>query len=136
MTITTFDKTNLRELRDDVTAALQEVARKHNIMIDMGGIRFGENEARCKLTMRSFGGRVMTVADVKAGHKPEEIAVNEIAKRNGLPDNLFGRKVIYGGQTLTVVGAKASRHKYPFVVEGVRGGKYKMSVEQIRNGLV
>jgi hypothetical protein len=111
---------------------LQEIARKHNIMIDLGNIRFSDNEARGKLTMRSFGGRVLTGNPVAATNTDLE----RIAAKHSLPDNLLGRKIRYGSQILTITGVKASRTKYPFTVEGVRGGKYKMSVEQIREGLI
>lgn len=126
--ITTFDRTNLQVLRTDLVAALAEVEAKHGIKFTVGNMRFSPNDVRMKLEAAT------AISDTVAN--TSSVDLDRLSARHNLPDNLLGKKVRFGKQVLTIVGAKMSRPKYPFAVEGVQGGKYKMSVEQIREGLI
>jgi len=126
--ITSFDRTNLRLLRTDLAAALAEVEAKHGIKFTIGNMRFGPNDVRMKLEAATETSDTVT--------NTGSADLDRLSTMHNLPDNLLGRKVRFGKQVLTIVGAKLSRPKYPFAVEGVQGGKYKMSVDQIREGLI
>ena len=56
-----------------------------------------------------------------------------VAKRNGFDIGLLGQRVKVGGSTMTIVGSKP---RDPFIGEGVRGGRYKLTATQVRYGLV
>lgn len=58
-----------------------------------------------------------------------------VAKRNGFDAGLLGKTIKVGRSKLTIVGSNPRAPKYPFLAEGVRGGRYKVTAAQIRNGL-
>jgi len=59
-----------------------------------------------------------------------------VAKREGFDADLMGKTVKVGRSTLTIVGCKPRAPKYPFIGEGPRGGRYKLTAAQVRAGLV
>lgn len=131
MTITSFDRVSLRILRTDLEKAISEVANKHGITIDMGAMRFSESEFRTKLIATTSSSA--EVAQAKTDSSADDLA--KLSAMHDLPENLLGRKITVQGSRFTISGAKLSRRKYPFSVTGAKGGKYKMSVEDIRGGL-
>lgn len=127
MTIKSFDRTNLQALRNELTVALADIGAKHDIIFTVGNMRFSEGEVRMKVEAKT------NAAKFSPNSSPD---IARLAKMYNLPDDLIGRKVQYGVKIMTIIGAKMSRPKYPFIVEDVLGGKYKMSVNDIRDGLI
>lgn len=50
MTITNFDKQNLKSLRSDIDKAIKEVADKHGISLSIGSISFTQDRFTTRLT--------------------------------------------------------------------------------------
>jgi len=50
MTITSFDKQNLKQIRADIDAALKAVEDKYGMKVSLGSIRFDANTFSGKLT--------------------------------------------------------------------------------------
>lgn len=131
MTITSFDRAGLRVLRTDLDAALKAVADKHGITLTVGSMRFSESEVRMKLTANT--GSSAELVQAKTDASAADLA--RLSALYDLPEGLLGRKITVRGSHFTISGAKLSRRKYPFSVIGAQGGKYKMSVDDIRGGL-
>ena len=131
MTITSFDRQNLPGLRRDIDEALKAVADKHGITFAIGRITFSGSEFRAKMTANTGSSADMDQA--KAFGTVADLA--RLSSMHNLPEDLLGRKITVRGSHFTISGVKLSRRKYPFSVTGARGGKYKMSVEDIRGGL-
>lgn len=103
MTISKFDKKNLKELREDLEKAFAVVEEKHGIKLSMGGIKFTEDTFNVTLTSAlSSNGETVLNAKWKAdfvksamffGMKPED----------------FGRQVTAHGKLYTIVGARARK---------------------------
>lgn len=114
--ITSFDKTNLKTLRQDINAALAEVSKKHGINIEFGTIRFSGNQARTKLTMETQG-RAADVAVLKS------VGLNLASACKMFNINADAR----GPKGERLVDYVPSRPKYPFTYETIRGTRYKCS---------
>ncbi len=57
------------------------------------------------------------------------------ARQIGLPEDCLGKTFKHWGTTLTITGIRTSRWRYPVSVQGPQGGKYKMDVASVLNGL-
>lgn len=125
MTIQNFDRQNLKQLRADMDAALAAVQAKHGITISMGSMRFSADRVTCKVEANT---NVQTVTSDNTVVTPTagiSTALQRAMQQNGIA-RTTGRK----GEVLT--GYTASRPKYPFSYQTVRGTRYKQTVEQAR----
>ncbi len=124
--LNTFDKTNLREIRNDINAALAEVAKKHGIELNLGTITFSAFEARCKLSMaqttKVTSATTNPTFNTATASAPLPVALQRACTVHNLVATKRGPK----GEKL--VDYVASRYKYPFTYETVRGTRYKASI--------
>ena len=122
-------KTNIKSIRNDLDSALAKVGKKYGLAISTGNIRFNASELRTKITAS-----VVDSSSVAVGVDPADAALVSDFNRNkarwGVTKNI-GDTVTYGGSSYKLVGSKSSRPKYPLVVEGVQGGRYKMPLSAI-----
>lgn len=102
----------IREIRDDVNAALAEVARKHGLAIHAGNASFDTNAATFKLVCS-------TVAEDGKAMTPEASAYQQVAGMFGWVP-LFST-ISIGRDEYTVVGYNSRARKQPVIVE--RNGK-------------
>lgn len=115
--MTTFTKTNLRDIRKDLNEALKIVEQKHGITLSIGNIRFTESTFRCKIEAQANSTAVIAESSGVAS----STALAAVMERMGLQHFGAGRFSNY-----KLVDYKPSRPKYPFVIEGPQGGRYKL----------
>ena len=94
--IKSFDKSNLRDLRTSIDAALNEVASKYGIKLTIGGIAFSADNFRAKLE-----GKCTVVTE----------SGDTVVK---LPSHL-PQTFTYNGKTWKVVDYKPRNTKYPII---------------------
>lgn len=117
MQITNFDRTNLKQLRKDMDAAIAAVAKQHGIDMSIGTIRFSGDKA----TMKIEANTVVAIATASTGEvvtRMEKVAAD------------FGIRSVTNAKGDRLVDYKASRPKYPFVYESAGGVRWKATVEQ------
>lgn len=105
MTIKTFDKQNLKTLREDITNALAQVEKKHGIRLSLGNIRFNANTFGAKL-------EAMTI-DASAPQVEGNVKWQKQFKQNAVfyglsPDDL-GKEFEYAGSKFTIAGAMSGK---------------------------
>jgi len=127
MTIQNFDRQNLKQLRTDMEAALAAVTTKHGVTFSLGSMRFDADRVTCKVeanTTIQTASSVNTTAPTgpATGLSP---TLQRAMTTHGVRST-SGRK----GETLTAYNA--SRPKYPFSYETIRGTRYKQTVVQAR----
>lgn len=133
-----FNKQNLANIRTDVEAALAGVAEKYGAKIELGTIRFSEDEFRAKIT----GTRVKSEKEAEKESFVDALSsdlptlVRESARATLLPAILQDRTFMIGRKKFVLTGVKKSRPKYPFQGVGPQGGNYKFTVDQVANGIV
>lgn len=131
MKIDTFDKSNLTSLRHSLNLALEDVAKMYGIVLSLGNMRYSNNEVKMKLTAN-----IGTANDLALENSDKvKDDLNYLSMLYDLPKDLFGKEIKIGGEDFIILDSKSSRPKYPFIVTGTNGRKYKMSVEQIRSGI-
>jgi hypothetical protein len=102
----------IRQIRDDVNAALAEVGRKHGLAIHAGNATFDTNAAAFKLVCS-------TVSDCGRAMTPEASLYDNLANQFGWVP-LFST-ISIGVDEYAVVGYNSRARKQPVIVE--RNGK-------------
>ena len=128
MTITSFNRGNLPQIRADIAAALKGVAETHGIQLGFGKITFHDTNFRATVT-----------GDVMPNTTPgtdADVDLSSVIHGNVLPENLRGRQFRAGSTLFTLSGVNSRRHKYPFTGTGPQGGQYKFTLAQVQNGLI
>ena len=129
MSITSFDRETVKNVRADMAAAMQEVAKKHGIKIQQAkSVRFDEH---------GFGLRfeVKTSEGDKAEETERKETVNQMAKMEGIDKPVFGVKFSLFDKTFSVIDYKPRNRKYPFIAKGDDGKQYKLSADHVRLGI-
>lgn len=116
--IKAFDKSNLRDLRDDMSAALLQVAQKHNILIIVGNARFEPSTATFKLELATKPNDGSAVPQTKAN-----IDFKRYCGSFGLKPEHLGSPITHGGVQYKLAGLKPRAPKRPIVVVSMKDGK-------------
>ncbi len=118
-----FTKSNLNTLRRDIDAALEAVAEKHGISVNLGNARFDSTSVAWKLNLATIGGDGVAKT-------PERTALErlypQLVDKEVTVNGKGGRKL-----TGTVIGYKTRGRKYPFIVK-TAAGNYKLPEYAIR----
>lgn len=137
--IKSITRSNVSELRKAYQDAIDAVSAKYGLSADLGRITYSRDgdEMRCKLTVNTIVGSDSSnvSADEFLGlpvTDSEEAQFAAAKIKYSLTDLLSNKLVIIGGRKMTIVGYKANRPKFPFVVQGPQGGRYKVTIDQIR----
>jgi|6_EtaG_2_1085325.scaffolds.fasta_scaffold35286_3 hypothetical protein len=114
---------NLKTLRMEIDAALNEVATRNGLEIKLGNGRFSPMNASFKVDVSvvSEEGTVKT-----KGRMDLEVFYPELVDKNVM---LSGRK------TGKVVEYHSRKSKFPFIVACENGKRYKLAEFAVRNGL-
>lgn len=112
MTITTFDKTACRIIRQKLEAVLAE-AGIDGVTFEVGSMRYGKTDCIIKLTAKTEG-----AADERLG------VVSRMAKLYGIANTELGG--------WKIIDFHAKKRLYPFIVLNPQGAQYKMSPDQAR----
>jgi len=123
MKITSFDRAAVKNLRDDINAALSAVSSKYGIQLSVGNATFTSNNVTYKVqaAVKASDGMVMT---------KEASAFNTYGKYQ-LPGFNLGQTIILQGNEYVISGWKPKSTKSPVLV--TRGGKtYKVSVNMVK----
>jgi hypothetical protein len=127
MTISNFEKSNLKVIREDVDAALKAVGDKYGISLHLGNIRFDQ---------KTFSGKLeATINDSKTGAAKSamEIALEQGGKLYIGNNFEISKTYDYRGKKIKFVGLMPKKHKYPIVFQYTDSGKqYLMSSDDAR----
>ena len=132
MTITAFDRANLRSMREEITLALKPLADKHGIIIDLGNIRFSGEEFKAQV----IGKTVAVTGPAPLGSSPGYASpipaapVSSVLALRCARDSLDPNKPNVKGWK--IVDYKAGNHKYPWIVAARSGTRYKISHMQAK----
>lgn len=121
MSISKFNKANLRLLRADMNKALDAVAQKHGITIKAGNARFTENNVTFKIEAGIIGNDGIAKSR-------ERIALEKLYPQYAdKVVKLMGKRGAVSGK---VVGYNSRAKRYPFQVE-TQQGQFKVPESSI-----
>ncbi len=113
-----FTKPLIRQIGSEIEAAVQEIAKKHNIGIAYGGAKLSDINCTLRLKMRAKG----EAADKANGSYAELL---------GLPKDIVGKTFKYRTSTYTIKGLDIQKIKYPVIVKN----HYKFTVDSVKRAL-
>lgn len=107
-----FDRRNLKDLRNEMTAVLKKYGMDANLEFVVGNMSFTETEVEVKVTAKVAGAKSRA-----------EVNLEAILKMRGLVKERDGRRLVRYDH---------KKHKYPFIFEKTSepGKLYKMSDDQ------
>ena len=110
MKITSFDRQNLKILRQTIDKALSQIATEYGIReLKIHNIRFDSNRFRTRLE-----GKLSITPPIFSGQIK----------------NLIGTKITWLGSEYEIIDYKPNRHKYPLIVKHIITQKrYKAPME-------
>lgn len=125
----TFDRTAIRAIKQDMRDALESVAEKHGISIEVPvGGSFYPTRANVKVEVSTFG------EDGQAkSKKADDFAI--LATRYGLDPSDLGRTFKQGRHTFTVIGLNPRAHKFPINCDRDDGKKFKFPSSTVKYAL-
>lgn len=129
-TIKQFDRTNLKEIREQIEQALLSVSQKYKIAFKVGSMTFSDNEFRAKL-------EAVIQSSNSSGMSVKQIQALENVKKYGFMFNIketdLGKTFTSNGDTFKFVGIMPNRPKFPILGEDVNNGKlYKFNEEIVK----
>ena len=120
--ITTFDRANLKKLRDDIDAAIAAVGSAHGISLTLGSARFSSNNVTMKLE-----GSIISNGTVKTK--------GAIALERVYPEYVGKVVKMSNGKKGKVIEYHSRKPKFPFIVE-VGNKRYKLPEYAVTQSLL
>lgn len=125
---TNMDKEKIKQFRGDFDKAVEALADRYSVSIDLGNIRYDAHQFTSKIT----------VTEIAEGVDPEDAKWIESLRKYGyvygLDEDSYGAKLSRGGEIFDIVGIKPRATKYPIVARKRSDGKlYKLQPDAVRN---
>ena len=127
-TIKQLDRATVTYIRKHLEAALQPLAEKLGVAIDLGRCTFEVSNCRfqLKIAVRNASGEVLTEEAESFKHN---------AKLFGFEPADLGKEFNYQDQPYTICGLKAKSHKYPVIGRAGNGKSYKFPCRAVLEAL-
>ena len=123
-TIQTFNRPNIKGLRNEIDEALDRVAKKYGITISAGNCSFSGNEANFKLKLNTKGTDGTVISN--------ESRYWDIYKSRTNCSHLnVGDKITIQGGTYTLTGYNTRARKAPIQFKDSHGNNYKCSINML-----
>jgi hypothetical protein len=121
MAVKSFDRSNLKILRDDINEALNVVMKKHGLTHSIGRIGFDDLKFSTKL--------VVTVGNDVSGDKDvaNRAEFERYCRLFDFKKSDFGRSFVSRGETFTICGLSTRAKKYPILAKNSNGDVYKFN---------
>ena len=102
-----FNRTNVKQLRNELDAVLQEFANKNNLKIDLGNISFDNASVKCKNFSIGVNGAVSPT-------------MMRLSGKLGFIGSAYGQTFKTQGQTFTITSLKP-HNKRQIIAESNKG---------------
>jgi hypothetical protein len=129
--ITQIDRQVCRELSKDVLWMIEEHLAENGLVGQYVGGSFSPTEfkMRLRISIKPTGGKSLEQAQFEQSVK---LYSNYYP---WLKPEHYGKTFTVGRKVWKLVGFQPKRRKYPFVVEGVQGGRYKLPTLDVQGAL-
>jgi hypothetical protein len=120
-----FNRTTVRNLNDELSQDLAQLAKKWGIQLEVKNARFNSTSVSIKLEASVIqGGQALT---------PAATDWDRYAPLHGLGDYQVGDRLEIGGKLYTISGWNRKAPKYPVKIS--KGGKtYRATVNHVKSG--
>lgn len=125
MKINSLNRNNIKMVRNNLQNDLNQVGAKYGLSIELGSIRYSENDLTSKIKVVVLNGANSNDAD--------KIYFENNCNRYGLNENDFDRAIsLHDGTRCYICGIKPQNKKYPIIVKNEFNKKYKLSSYHVR----
>ena len=121
--VTSFNRKNIRQINNELEAALKQVAEKYGLEVKLGNTRFTGDNFSTKV-------QVATVGQDGIAMSKEATDFNRWKTALGINMDL-GQEFQRNGKTYTIVGLKPRSKKYPILAKCSDGKTYKLPVDLV-----
>lgn len=124
-----FTSSDLKTIRNDIETSLEDVAKKHGIVIKIGSIKYSADQFHTKLDafIPDINTQNMNARQIE-GLKN----LKNYGRFYNVTENDFGKTFTDGnGQKFKFIGLMPSRPKYPVIGEDVKTGKIYKFTENV-----
>ena len=118
----TPEKINLVQAR--IKAAIAQIEREENVKISFGSCRYDSSKYSSTMSVKT-----------NEINDKVNLANERTCKMLGLDTNVIGKVVKIGAKTFVVTDIKTRNRTYPIIAE-CEGKSYKLSVDQVKRGLL
>lgn len=118
-------KEKVLDIQQDINCAIQEVAEKHGIQINMGNCRYNKNNATMSL-------KIATVSNNGNVNTKERENFKNFAIAYGLCPDFLDHEFDHNGNQYKIIGLNTRAHKFPVIVREISTGKnYKIKPDTL-----
>jgi hypothetical protein len=121
--MTIFNSKKLDALRSDLNKALEAVTKKHGITIDIGTMRYSDDDVKVSLDMRTVKAGEEGMSRSEADYKAACVFNPTLPK--------YGSRFTSRGKVYTICGYSSRARKYPVLAKNANGTTYKFTVETV-----
>jgi hypothetical protein len=123
-----MERSKVRELMEDVEAALKPLEAKYGVKLTGKRATYGESSVAVKVEFSSVGagGEVVT-------REAEDL--KRYGESFGLPKDSLGKEFEFRGQKYTVKGLAMRSRRFPVLAERRDGKGFKFPVNAVRKGM-
>lgn len=120
----------LKVLRHELTDAMQDVASKHGIAVNIGTARYTSTSATFKLEVRTCG------TDSDGGLSVDAADFKRFCAMFGMTPDMLGKQFrSWDGKLYTIVTVKPNNRKYPVIATNANGKRFKFPVAQVMQSI-
>jgi len=119
--IATFNRTNLKDIRQSLVNALKQVENEYGITIEVGSIGFSNYELTAKFTGKTTEGIVS-----EKGQEKQALLSHGLA---------IGMKFQHDSKIFEIVGWNDRARRSPVKLKDQNGKSFKASVEQVTRSI-
>jgi hypothetical protein len=125
-----LNRAKMKEIREQVDAALHEVGLNLGVSLSLGNGSFGDTEGHFKLKVVNVGAGGGVVEN------PERKSWSVFCKQYGLRVDDLDKVFVVNGTNYKIEGVKPSRSKFPISAKRVSDGRgFKFPAESVLIGL-
>jgi len=118
-----MNRIQAKQMGEDIKNALKEVAEKYNMTIEYRGGTFSDTDYKPKIT---FTGKSTD------GKSRQEQEWDLYADMLDLKKEWLGEVITLSGKDCIITGLDMKKSKYPVMVEGENGHKYKVTPQTLQ----
>lgn len=107
-----------------IKAAIAQIEREENVKISFGSCRYDSSKYSSTMSVKT-----------NEINDKVNLANERTCKMLGLDTNVIGKVVKIGAKTFVVTDIKTRNRTYPIIAE-CEGKSYKLSVDQVKRGLL
>ena len=114
----------INSVQAKIKAAIAQIEREENVKISFGSCRYDSSKYSSTMSVKT-----------NEINDKVNLANERTCKMLGLDTNVIGKVVKIGAKTFVVTDIKTRNRTYPIIAE-CDGKSYKLSVDQVKRGLL